>query len=85
MPEKADQVRNRKKLGSRGGRPRKFDTADDKERHTVECGINRLNATEPSPRDMTSSPSVTRQPYWSQPSRSGYDQQPYRRSQGLSG
>lgn len=42
IPEKADQVRNRKKLGSRGGRPPKFDKADDKERHAVECGINRL-------------------------------------------
>ncbi|MGW5973879.1 IS5 family transposase [Streptomyces sp. NPDC055186] len=42
IPEKADQVRNRQKLGSRGGRPPKFDKADDKERHAVECGINRL-------------------------------------------
>ncbi|WP_373465001.1 hypothetical protein [Streptomyces luteogriseus] len=42
IPEKADQVRNRKKRGSRGGRPPKFDKDDYKERHVVECGINRL-------------------------------------------
>lgn len=42
VPEKADQVRNRKKLGSQGDRPPKSDTADYKERHAVERGINRL-------------------------------------------
>jgi len=36
IPEKADQVRNRKKLGSRGGRPPAFDKEDYKERHAVE-------------------------------------------------
>lgn len=42
IPEKADQVRNRKKRGSRGGRPPKFDKIDYRERHAVECGNNRL-------------------------------------------
>ncbi|SFT21629.1 transposase [Streptomyces sp. ok210] len=42
IPEKADQIRHRKRLGTRGGRPPRFDKADSRERHTVECGINRL-------------------------------------------
>ncbi|MFD3473007.1 IS5 family transposase [Streptomyces sp. NPDC058682] len=42
IPDKADQARNRKKRGPHGGRPPKFDSEDYKERHAVECDINRL-------------------------------------------
>ncbi|MFD7922647.1 hypothetical protein ACFV3R_25900 [Streptomyces sp. NPDC059740] len=42
QPGEAGQIRNRKKPGSRGGRPSASDKDDYKERRTVECGINRL-------------------------------------------
>ncbi len=42
IPNKVDQLANHWKLGARGGRPPTFDKTDCRERHAVECGINRL-------------------------------------------
>ncbi|MFC7818952.1 FAD-binding protein [Streptomyces sp. NPDC057367] len=42
IPDKTDQARNRRKLGSRGGRPPRFDLVDYRQRHAVERGFSRL-------------------------------------------
>jgi len=42
IPIKADQAANRRKKGSKGGRPPTFNPEISRQRHAVERGINRI-------------------------------------------
>lgn len=42
IPQPADQIAHRKRLGSKGGRPPAFDKTTYKQRNTVERCINKL-------------------------------------------
>jgi transposase len=44
IPEPADQIKNRARRGSRGGRPLTFDRDQYKRRNTVERAINKLRS-----------------------------------------
>jgi transposase len=74
IPDKADQARNRKNHGYRGGRPPKFCPEDYKARHAVESGIITSKGLGPCPRGTTNSRSPTRQRFSSPLSTSECDQ-----------
>ncbi|WP_240466460.1 MULTISPECIES: transposase [Streptomyces] len=60
IPDKADQARNRWKLGSHGGRPPHFDPSTTASVRRSSAGSTVSRGTVPSPHDMTSSRSATR-------------------------
>jgi transposase len=77
IPDKADQARNRRNLGSRGGRPPHFDPWTTVSATRSSAGSTASRGTALSPRDTTNSRSATRRPSSSRPSTSGCDHRPF--------
>ncbi len=71
IPDKADQARNRRKLGSRGGHHRTSTRSTTASVMQSSAGSTDSRDTSLSPRDTTSSPSATKRPSSSRPSTSG--------------
>lgn len=62
IPERADQVRNRLRRGSRGGRPPAFDKQLYKRRNVVNGASTASSSSGASPPATTRPPSPTKQP-----------------------
>ena len=72
IPEPDDQLANRRRKGSAGGRPVTFDVDAYRGRNVVERAFNRFKNCGPSPPATTSRPSTTAPESSSPPSCSGY-------------
>ncbi|EKX64907.1 hypothetical protein STRIP9103_09563 [Streptomyces ipomoeae 91-03] len=74
IPEKRDQIANRKNRGSHGGRPLSSTRPTTRSATRSSAESIASSGTALSPRDTTSWQFATRRPCWSQPSTSGCDQ-----------